>query len=335
MTGHDGAPGRIGLVGLGVIGRVHRDVLATVAPGALRVVVDPTLPDDHGDDRDHRDGRDGEGADDAVRHHRSLAEALAAGPSLDLVVVATPTDTHLDLVGELLTGTRATVLSEKPLARELAPLVALEENLGEELARLRVVNHFAYSPEVAWAAATCERHGWGAPELAVATFNDPYVLKTPRQRTSYVSPWVDSGANQLSMLGRFVEGWAVCSHEEDPAGLRSVTELTYDGGRATLLASWWTGDSSKQTSLRWSGGRELLLDHTAMTGHLFVEGRLVEHLGHDGRTSRKHAHYEAMYRALFADPDVDALSVRLAREVTRLLDAAAAAGGAAKPPRWR
>ena len=309
----------VAVVGLGVIGTVHLGVLPTLPDVSVAFVVDP---------RPHVAGP----LD--VERFRSLADALAVGRRPDLVVLATPTDTHLDLAAEALAGSDGLVLSEKPLTRDAARLRQLESEQRAHLGRLRVVNHFAFSPEVEWAVETVHRHGWGPPQQVVASFADPYGLKTPAQRTSYVSPWVDSGSNQLSLLSRLCRGWVVRDHEVHPSGLRSVTRLDFDGGRATLTATWATGASSKQTWLRWSDGVEVQLDHTAMTGAVLEDGTVTEHLGHDGTVERKTAHYTAMYRALLAGTDEDLLGLALAREVAELLDAADAAARRPGDVRW-
>jgi hypothetical protein len=161
----------------------------------------------------------------------------------------------------------------------------------------------------------------------LSCFDDPYVAKSPDERRSYVSSWVDSGANQLAFLARFARGWTITAHDEDADGLRSVTEVAYDGGSATLTTNWWTGASSKQTTLRWGEDREILLDHTSMTGVLLDGGRVREHLGDDGTVDRKTAHYSAMYRALFDGSDSELLGYPLAHEIAQLL----AAAGTASP----
>ena len=298
---------RVGLVGLGVIGAVHLDVLRGLPHVTVDFVVDPRpLPDAR------RRG---------VPQAPTLRAALESVPPPDLLVVATPTDTHLELVASALEQTRALILSEKPLTRSAAQLRAFEAEHAREIARLRVVNHFAFSPEVAWAVRLVEAEGWGPPQRVVADFSDPYVLKPPDQRASYVSPWVDSGSNQVSLLSGLCRGWVVRRQQADPQGLRSVTDLDFDGGRATLLANWSTGDSSKRTSLRWSGDKEIHLDHTAMTGHAMVGGSVLQHVGHDGTVGRKAAHYTAMYRALLAGEGEDLLGLELARTVAEVLEA--------------
>ncbi|HYY10967.1 MAG TPA: Gfo/Idh/MocA family oxidoreductase [Kineosporiaceae bacterium] len=301
-------PVRVGLVGLGVIGAVHRDVLAARDDVRLVFVADPRLPRD---------------ATDGVPRFGSVDAALDAGIEVDLVVVATPTDTHLDVVGQVLEKTDADVLSEKPIGRDPQALRRFAERHADDVGRVRVVNHFAFSPEIVWAADAVATRGWGPPRHVLSCFDDPYVAKTPDERRSYVSSWVDSGANQFAFLARFAGGWSVTAHDADADGLRSVTEVAFDGGTGTLTTNWWTGASSKQTTLRWDEGRELVLDHTSMTGVLLDGGRVREHLGNDGTVDRKTAHYTAMYRAVLDGTEGELLGFPFAAGITGLLAATA------------
>jgi hypothetical protein len=116
----------------------------------------------------------------------------------------------------------------------------------------------------------------------------------------------------------------VRSHAEHDGGQRAVTELAHDGGTTTLVSSWRAGDSSKQTSVAFPGGVEVRLDHTAMTGLLLAEGRVVEHLGYTGAVGRKAAHYRGLYADVLSSAPSRLSSLELAAEITGLLDAATA-----------
>jgi hypothetical protein len=115
----------------------------------------------------------------------------------------------------------------------------------------------------------------------------------------------------------------VVSHADE--GLRAVTVVAHQGGRAVLSSNWLAGDSSKQTTLEYAGDRQVRMDHTSMTVTLVEEGRVTEHVGYAGTLGRKHAHYRGLYDVLLADPDDDRLGVPLATDLARLLEAAASA----------
>ena len=76
----------------------------------------------------------------------SLHEALAEHPVPDMLVIATPTPTHLELLSQALGTTAGLVLAEKPLSDSTGALDDLENAHGvEELAqRVRVAHHFAF-----------------------------------------------------------------------------------------------------------------------------------------------------------------------------------------------
>ncbi|CUR56940.1 hypothetical protein NOCA1120279 [metagenome] len=299
------------LVGLGVIGQVHLRIIAEHSALDVAGVVDPSPA------ARARVRSAGHAAYDNVDSViRAVDDGRLTAP--DLYVVATPTSTHVHLAERLLRTTTADVLSEKPLTDDPASLEALVSH-PDAGRRLRVVNHFAFSPEVEWAVQLVRDRGWGAPSSVMSVFNDPYVVKTDGERATYVSSWTDSGPNQLGLLARFVTGCAVEGHAAAADGSRSATRVAFDTGSGVLTSNWHTGDSSKQTSLRWTDGAELWLDHTSMTAVAVEDRTPVAHLGHDGTVDRKSAHYRAMYRTLVDDPTHPLLSLGFARESARLL----------------
>jgi hypothetical protein len=182
--------------------------------------------------------------------------------------------------------------------------------------RLRVAHHFAYSPEVRWAATVAAP--FGPPRRITSVFHDPYVRKTPEELASYGSAWTDSGPNQLSMLLRWVDDVRLESVSDD--GHRGVASGTLSGGgTVTLVASWWAADSSKRTVLSYADDVEIWLDHTAVTGTLFRDGRPVTWLDDDGTTPRKVAHYRPLYEALLSGEDDTLLRYDAARRVVEQL----------------
>lgn len=292
---------RVMVVGLGTIARTHLEVLDRLPGVSVVAGVDPLLPEV------------------GVPAFATLDDALRAEPSPDLVVVATPTDTHVALVREIVDRTEALVLSEKPLGSTLADL----EGLADVADRVRVAHHFAFSPEVEWALARVRAAGWGRPTRVTSVFNDAYAGLGATRLASYVSTWVDSGPNQLSLLAPFTGHCEVVSHADE--GLRAVTVVAHQGGRAVLSSNWLAGDSSKQTTLEYAGDRQVRMDHTSMTVTVVEEGRVTEHVGYAGTVGRKHAHYRGLYDVLLADPDDERLGVPLATDLARLLEAAASA----------
>jgi predicted dehydrogenase len=298
---------RVLLVGLGTIARTHREVLDADPGFEIVGGVDPHPA-----------------LTDLSPLFRDLDAAFAAGADPDVVVVATPTPTHVSLVSELLERCDATVLSEKPLATAAGAIGELERAHGRDhvAGRVRVAHHFAFSPEVEWARRTVlQNPDWGAPTTILAVFNDAYARLPESQLAGYVSTWVDSGPNQLSVVAAFARDWRVLSH--DDARDRAVTALEHDGGRTILSSNWLAADTSKQTTLRFDdAGVEVRIDHTSMTALVQRDGEVVEHVGYTGTASRKAAHYQGLYRVLREDPADHRLSVDLAADIAAVLEAA-------------
>ncbi len=291
---------RVLVVGLGTIAQTHLSVLAQRPDVAVVGGVDPVV----------------DGA--AFPVFPSLAEALTTAPDPDLVVVATPSDTHVDLVREVVDASGALVLSEKPLATSLGEI----DRLTDVADRVRVAHHFAFSPEVEWARRHVTGAGWGRPTRVLSVFHDAYGGLPPERLASYGSTWVDSGPNQLSLLAPFVGRCDLLGHADE--GHRAVTLLGHeDGGRTVLTSNWLAADSSKQTTLSYDGDREVRLDHTSMTVTVVEGGLVTEHVGYAGTVGRKEAHYRGLYDALLADPADPRLGVPLAADIARLLEAAA------------
>lgn len=303
---------RVLLVGLGTIARTHHEVLTAEPTVAIVGGVDP--------------GPGALGAAELgdVPVVASLHEAFASGLEPDLVVLATPTETHVDLVSEVLGRSAATVLCEKPLAAGTAELDRLERTHGAEAVagRVAVAHHFAFSPEVEWARGLVAGHPeWGEPTRIVSVFNDAYANLPQARRASLVSSWVDSGPNQLSVAAAFAADWTVRSHADEVE--RAVTVLTHAGGTTLLSSNWLAADTSKQTMVDFRGGEvQVRLDHTSMTAVVIEAGVITEHLAYGGTASRKVAHYLGLYRALLAEPGDWRLSVALARAVAEVLESA-------------
>lgn len=312
-------PVRVGVVGLGTIAEVHLTVLAENPDVELAFTVDPrrdAFPSFRG----------------AVpRHYGALSEALAEGVDVDLIVIAAPTSTHADLVAVAATGSPARILVEKPLAHDTAALAGLEGRAGADgsnlAPRVFVAHHFAFSPEVRWAAETIAAHpGWGPITAITSAFYDPYVGKGEQAFESYGSAWLDSGSNQLSMLSRFVDLDAVTSAQDTDGGASAWRTISFRSGTTTgsarLRVSWLTGSSSKSTMLTFAdSGIEAWLDHTAMTAFAAQGDTLLAAFGTNGRTPRKLAHYRPLYASLLSDTPDDVLSYATAARVTALLHA--------------
>jgi predicted dehydrogenase len=298
---------RVLLVGLGRIARTHIAVLDRLQETTVVAGVDPAPS-----------------YDVPFPVHASLEDALDSAP--DLVVLATPTESHVEQASEVLGRTSAVVLSEKPLAQTAAAIAELETRHSPDVvaARLKVAHHFAFSPEVEWAVRFVAEHPeWGPPTRLVAMSTDAYGALTDSQRASLVSSFVDTAPNQLSVASAFTSGWQVDSHTD--RGDRSVTTLSHDGGRTVLSSNWLAGDSSKHLAIEFLGGQvRVTIEHSSMTVLVMEGDRVTGHTAYADDVERKQAHYLGLYDALLHRPDDPRLGVPLALRIARLLEEAAA-----------
>ncbi|MER7581485.1 Gfo/Idh/MocA family oxidoreductase [Kitasatospora sp. NPDC097691] len=306
-------PVRVGLVGVGIIAETHLAVLAERLDVQLEFTVDPR-PAAHVEFR----GR-------TPSHYRDLALALDDHQP-DLVVLATPTETHAELTELTLLRSAARVLVEKPLVHDRAALAGLYDLDGkvDVCGRVFTAHHFAFSPEVDWAAELLADHpDWGPVTTITSAFYDPYVLRGSEAFASYVSSWTDSGVNQLSMLTRFVELTGLTSAQQMDGGASAWCTVGFRSqgeiGSARLRSSWLTGSSSKESSLVFGrSGVEVWIDHTAMTGFAARDGELLASFGSDGRTARKVAHYRPLYANLLSGRPDPVLGFDAAATITAI-----------------
>jgi predicted dehydrogenase len=313
---------RVGFVGVGIIAETHLEVLAEDERFTVTFTVDPnrSVPVDFRGTR--------------PPHHPVLRDALDVHDP-DLVVIATPTETHADLAVEALTCSTGRVLVEKPLVHNLSALARLREldSTVDVRGRLLTAHHFAFAPEVRWAADQLSGHPeWGPVTSVTSAFYDPYILRGQQAFDSYVSSWMDSGVNQLSVLARLVDLTGLVSGSQADGGASAWYTAAYASrgttGTARLHSSWRTGASSKETVLTFGeSGVEMWIDHTAMTGFAARNSRLLSTHGSDGRTPRKVAHYRPLYDSIASGTPDAVLGFHTAATITELHHAAVADSG--------
>jgi predicted dehydrogenase len=252
-------------------------------------------------------------------------EELVTKHELDDVIVATPTPTHVGICESLLaTGGTARILVEKPLGTELAQIDRVVEAAAEDNRALEVLYHFRTAAEVEWAVGHLDR--WGARHGPViswtCSFADPYRTLDSRRRAVYVSSWIDSGINALSLIDRFVTLDRMISINQ-PLN----TFETYQGtatfssmervGVGRILTTWQAGQSSKRSDVLFEDGALVVMDHSAGVGWLATsDGSDASFYGPNAVIDRKTARYESLFASAFAEgyePPPPALHLRLHR----------------------
>lgn len=282
------------LVGLGRIAEVHLEALERFPTVEVVAGVDPDA------------SRRAQFRGSALPVYREVQAGLA-GHAVDTVVVASPTTTHLE-VCEAVLGHRTDVelLVEKPLATRLADVRRLLDGAHSTGRRLRVMFHYAYAAEVVWAAERLSAlvNRFGPVVDAKAAFYDPYVALPAERTAAYVSSWVDSGINALTVLDRLLGVEAVTTLRQIPATFSTYeasVELTSQRRpRGVIVTGWDVTDAAKTTLLQFTSGAALLLDHTAVSARVTDMGEVVDSFAGAGGVPRLVGHYVGLYEAFLS-----------------------------------
>ena len=165
----------------------------------------------------------------------------------------------------------------------------------------------------------------GPVTAATTAFHDPYLLLGPHAFESYVSSWMDSGINQLSMLTRFVDLTDLTARHEDDRGAGAWCTAAYTtGGARHGPAAHQLAHHGQQQGDRADAGRRRRrgLDRPHGDDRLHGPGAgLAGRLRQRARAAPQDRHYRPLYETLLSAADDPVLGFGTAATVTRLLHA--------------
>ena len=150
---------RFALLGAGRIGKVHAGALAATADARLVALADPQ-------EEAARAIAQASGAE--IR----TIEAIEAAGDVDAVVVATPTDTHADLVERFARAGKA-IFCEKPIDLSVARVRACLRVLEETGTPMMLGFNRRFDPHFTALKAQIEAGAIGTVEMATITSRDP------------------------------------------------------------------------------------------------------------------------------------------------------------------
>jgi inositol 2-dehydrogenase len=229
---------RVGLAGLGRIGRMHAAGLAYRCPSAVLAAVtdaDPAVAA-------------AVGAEHGVPVAADFDELLAG---VDAVAIASPTGTHAELV-TLAAAAGKAIFCEKPLSLDRAAGIAAVEAAGAAGVPLQVGFHRRFDPD--WAAATARIH---AGELG-----EVYLFRTSLRDMSSPKP-----AYLASSGGFFVD---VTIHDLDCARwmVGEIVEVTATGAALSDPEFAALGDiDTAVVTLRFANGALGVIDNSRSAGY--------------------------------------------------------------------
>ena len=149
----------VALFGAGRIGRIHAGNLAALPGVTLKCICDPI-----GDSAAQLAAQLGASV--------STPDAVFADPSIDVVAVASPTDTHSDLIVRA-AAARKHIFCEKPIDLSVARAVACAQAVKAAGVACMIGFQRRFDPTFYEAQARLARGEIGAPEMLVVTSRDP------------------------------------------------------------------------------------------------------------------------------------------------------------------
>jgi myo-inositol 2-dehydrogenase/D-chiro-inositol 1-dehydrogenase len=165
-------PLRVGVIGVGRIGRMHAELLARRIPGAaLAAVFDA-----------YQETAKSVGADLGVPVADSVEEVLRC-PDVDAVAICTSTDTHADLIIEAARARKA-IFCEKPVSLDLEEVDRALQAVDDADVPFQIGFNRRFDPAHASVREAVEAGRIGEPQLVRITSRDPAPPPIEYVRTS-------------------------------------------------------------------------------------------------------------------------------------------------------
>jgi len=258
-------PLQVCLVGLGHIGKIHVAALGII--NSLELVA--------GCDKN---GELASVLPAEARFHKRLDAALV-DPEIDLIVVATPNNTHNQIARAALAAGR-NVIVEKPAAADHLELAALNICAHRSKRLLWFAFHASTASEVLWTAEHLvnNRDLYGELSAFHCRFFDPYLGSDQNKQTqtkSLETPWRDSGINAISVLQRLLpdlalEASCLRRSKRRTDGSEVLSETAHfrfgNAGYGCIETAWDQQLNHKSTELFFAAtGTRLLIDHSLQT----------------------------------------------------------------------
>ena len=149
----------VAIFGAGRIGRIHAANLAALPGGSLKAVWDPV----------------GSAAAELAQKHGasvSTVEAIFADPSIDVVAIASSTDTHSDLIARAAKAGKH-IFCEKPIDLSVPRAQACADAVKAAGVACMIGFQRRFDPTFNEARTRMDRGDIGKPEMLVVTSRDP------------------------------------------------------------------------------------------------------------------------------------------------------------------
>lgn len=256
---------RVGIIGLGHIGRVHLAALRKLSGFRVSAICD-------------QDPRLADLAPEGTPFFNDPAAFFSC--SLDVIVVATPNHTHGRFALQAMSHGYP-VIVEKPAAESLVELDAMLA-AAKAGTPIDFAFHAAHGREVVWTRQWLREEGsyMGPVTGFNSLFIDPYAGAqggVTAAAASLGDAWLDSGINALSVLSGFIDmsslnlvGTDVRRRSENGVVIDLAARFNFptpgstNSGLGVIATRWTKRANNKQTRLDFGmADKSILLDHSA------------------------------------------------------------------------
>jgi predicted dehydrogenase len=291
-------PNKIILVGLGEVAITHQEALKRLGQTVLAGVdIDPS--------KEIFGGKD-------VPVYQSIQEAAQEQPEPDIIVVAVPTPDHYAVCQEVFSAfdqKPVRVFVEKPCADKLEEAHDLLTNTPENI-DLESLLHFAYNPEVLWAAKHLpdwlKKHGPIREYRAV--FADARSAPDQAQKREVLgSSWKDLGINALSAAQRLIGLIGLELHPlPEPADYEATIAFNSRSteGRGTIATQWSAESRSCDSVFTFASDAQLKLNHYLVSGSFENRDGVVMMTSYNRGIQRRLSHYLNLYKDLLGTKEM-------------------------------
>lgn len=323
-------PVRLGIIGLGHIGKYHIEGIQHFEELQLKAVCD-------------KNSQYKNLAPDGVEFYTDYVQMLREA-DIETVVIATPNHTHY-LIARKVFEAGKHVIIEKPAAESMIELEELEMAAQKANLTIYYAFHAAHAFEVAWFVEYYQtnkiRDELGEITGLAARFYDPYVMKglLLPEAEGLQDCWLDSGINAISVMQRFTDlqnttienASAAVNFGSKPRFLQCNVEFhfpvsseftaTERSGVGHIDTNWTTGRNHKSTLLTFGKtGYRILLNHsTQKVNKYYPDGRLEELADLSGGNSRFLNHYLGVFQNYLDHRSAGRMNNKAAIEAHRFL----------------
>lgn len=262
------APERVGIIGLGHIGKFHIRAIQQFEELDLIAVCDR---------RKEFESLAPDGVNFHVDYHGLLNDGW-----IQTVIIATPNHTHYFIAREVLKAGKNVIL-EKPAAESMIELQELESTAAQKGLYIYYAFHAATAFDVSWFfdyyTQDHIRDSLGPLTGFYSRFYDPYINKgnLVTGAEGLQNCWMDSGINAISVIQRFIDLETVeienVSAAVNPAArpkyLQCHAEYSFSinghdrSGVGVIDTNWTTGRNHKSTLLSFGATfNAIRIDHS-------------------------------------------------------------------------